>query len=158
MRDAFGGIVNIFFIIMFIVIISGYLAFAANYNKAFRYKNKIINVIEQYEGYGVGQPGSEVTKAIDNYRKSIGYSLSTTLRADEPEECINGTDMTCNTNCDNKLGYCYVEQTQTTSGELTKKYYTITTAVNIDIPILNRIMPNMRIFQVNGTTKAIKVH
>ena len=50
MRDAFGGIVNISMIVVFLVIVSGYLAFNVSYTKAFRVKNKIITTIEQYEG------------------------------------------------------------------------------------------------------------
>ena len=42
MRDAFGGIANMVVIIVFLVIVSGYLAFNVNYTKAFRVKNKII--------------------------------------------------------------------------------------------------------------------
>ncbi len=158
MRDALGGIVNIGFIVVFIVIVNGYLAFAANYNKAFRYKNKIINLIEQYEGVGVGESNSVLTKTIDGYRKSIGYSLSTQLNADVPAECNGSTGISCSDPyCDNTLGFCVVEQNRST-GELPVKYYTVTTAVNIDIPLLNKFIPNMKIFQVNGTTKAIKSH
>ena len=51
MRDAFGGAVNVLFIAIFIAIVNGYLAFTANYNKAFRIKNRIISLIEQNEGY-----------------------------------------------------------------------------------------------------------
>ena len=50
MRDAFGGIANMVVIIVFLVIVSGYLAFNVNYTKAFRVKNKIISTFEQYEG------------------------------------------------------------------------------------------------------------
>ena len=50
MRDAFGGIANIVVIVVFLVIVSGYLAFNVNYTKAFRVKNKIISTFEQFEG------------------------------------------------------------------------------------------------------------
>lgn len=46
MRDAIGGVVNIQIILVFIVIVSGYLAFSVNYTKAFRVKNKIITTLE----------------------------------------------------------------------------------------------------------------
>lgn len=140
MRDAFGGIVNISFIVVFMVIVNGYLAFAASYNKAFRYKNKIINIIEQNEGFD-----DVAQKKIHDYRISLGYSL----HAD-----IEVKDATCI----QEDGYCYSKNTSSTTGELSKEYYTVTTAVNIDIPILNKFLPNMHIFQVNGTTKTITKH
>ena len=51
MRDAIGGVVNVAFIAVFLVIVSGYLAFSVSYNKAFKVKNKIISILEQYEYY-----------------------------------------------------------------------------------------------------------
>ena len=50
MRDAFGGLVNIVIIVVFIVVVSGYLAFNVTYTKAFKVKNKMISLLEQYEG------------------------------------------------------------------------------------------------------------
>ena len=50
MRDAFGGIVNIVLVAIFLVIISGILGLVVNYTKAFRMKNTVISTIEQYEG------------------------------------------------------------------------------------------------------------
>ena len=49
MRDAFGGIVNLSMIVIFLVLVCGYLAFNVNYTKAFRVKNYIITTMEQYE-------------------------------------------------------------------------------------------------------------
>lgn len=153
MRDAFGGIVNISFIVVFMVIVNGYLAFAANYNKAFRYKNKIINIIEQNEGYD-----EKALKKIEAYRLSIGYSLSKDIKPDIPKDC-NQTDVICGTQiCPTGQGFCVVQATQGKTNELSKKFYTVTTAVNIDIPILNKFLTEMKIFQVNGTTKTITKH
>ena len=50
MRDAFGGIVNIVLVAIFLVIVSGILGLVVNYTKAFRMKNTVISAIEQYEG------------------------------------------------------------------------------------------------------------
>ena len=141
MRDAFGGIVNISFIVVFMVIVNGYLAFAANYNKAYKYKNKIINIIEQNEGYD-----DNAKTKIHKYRVAIGYSLDTDIKVSDSKAI-----------CVTEEGFCYKENTQTT-GELTKKYYTVTTAVNIDIPMLNKFLPNMHVFQVSGDTKTITKH
>lgn len=46
-------------------------------------------------------------------------------------------------------------ETDTENVDLKKKvYYQVTTAIVIDIPIINKIMPNLKMFQVSGTTKA----
>ena len=72
MRDAFGGIVNISMIVVFLVVVSGYLAFNVTYTKAFRMKNKIITTLEQYEGC---QGTNEQTWVgiLEDYANSIGY-------------------------------------------------------------------------------------
>lgn len=146
MSNAFGGIVNISFIVVFLVIVSGYLAFSVNYNKAFRVKNKIINSIEVCEGIeGTPTAGSNecAQKRINEYMSNIGYSLSSNFRISNYDQCGQG--------------YCYKKIIDTEEGTDAgiKYHYNVATAVNIDIPILNKILPNMKIFQVSGSTKTI---
>ncbi len=146
MRDAYGGIVNLTFIVAFIVIVSGYLAFSVNYNKAFRAKNTIINAIEVCEGI-TGDPNDCAGTQIQSYMKQTGYSI--------PKDfSISGFE------CPTNKGYCWKENTITAKnseiGE--KKYYTVVTAVSIDLPIINRILPNVKLFQVSGNTKTITKH
>ena len=47
MRDAFGGVFMVRLFLVFIVIYVGFTAVSLNYAKAFRIKNKVIDVIEQ---------------------------------------------------------------------------------------------------------------
>ena len=58
-------------------------------------------------------------------------------------------------------GYCYKEFNASSEaggayseGEK-QVYYRVVTQINIDIPIINKIMPGLRIFQVSGNTKLI---
>lgn len=144
MRDAFGGIVNITIIIVFLVIVSGYLAFNVNYTKAFRVKNKIITTIEQYEG-NCSNIGGACDQAITDYMREIGYSVQTGFNL-EGYDCRNG--------------YC-IQRVEASANEGIKEndgkvYYKVATVIYIDIPIINKIMPNLKIFQVTGTTRAIK--
>lgn len=142
MRDAFGGLMNIIIIVVFLVIVSGYLAFNVTYTKAFRVKNKIITTIEQYEG-NCGNESSACDKEILSYMKELGYSPETTLNI-EGYECKNG--------------YCIkrIEPERSVNAvndQEQKVYYKVVTAISIDIPIINKIMPQLKIFQVSGTTK-----
>lgn len=143
MRDAFGGIVNIAMILTFIVLVSGYLAFNVNYTKAFRVKNKIISTYEQYEGK-CGSSSSECREKIQAYMEQVGYSSPKMTKGDY-------------TGCAN--GYCYkeIEVEKTSNIEKGKKvYYKIKTQITIDIPIINKILPGLRIFEVTGDTKVIE--
>ena len=143
MRDAFGGLMNMVLIVVFLVLVSGYLAFNVNYTKAFRVKNKIITTIEQYEGAcEPGNPSNKCNQVIKDYMKSVGYNASS----------LQINDYECNDS------YCIKRiEAETDAGnvDLKKKvYYKVTTAIVIDIPIINKIMPQLSIFQVSGTTKA----
>lgn len=142
MRDAFGGIVNITFIVVFMVIVNGYLAFAANYNKAFRVKNKIISLIEQNEGWD--KNNTELKNKIQTEMKQVGYAV-TNLSIEDYD-------------CDTQWGYCVREINNNKSTEINKITYEVVTAVNIDIPILRNFLPKLSAFQVSGTTKAITQH
>ena len=141
MRDAFGGIVNIAIIVVFLVLVSGYLAFNVNYTKAFRVKNKIISTLEQYEG--VCPEESACDRIITNYMKEIGYNAEGFR--------LSGYD------CRMEKGYCIrrVEASTDTGGidGSNKFYYEVVTKINIEIPIINRI--GLRFFQVSGSTKLI---
>lgn len=150
MRDAFGGLVNIVIIVVFIVVVSGYLAFNVTYTKAFKVKNKMISLLEQYEGKcGSTYANSRCNNTINEYVKNVGYSI--------PNMKKDGYD------CDATPGLCIRKyDTQLNAGvkpdEQTDRqsfYYEVCASINVDIPIINRIMPNMRLFQVCGDTKQI---
>lgn len=143
MRDAFGGIINLAMIVVFLVLVCGYLAFNVNYTKAFRVKNYIITSLEQYEGYC--SSGSDCSKKIQSYIDKVGYSA--------PDFKLDG--YVCN------YGYCYKEYKvsnevdSSVSESKNQVYYNVVTQINIDIPIINKIMPGLKIFQISGNTKLI---
>lgn len=143
MRDAFGGVVNLAMIVVFLVLVCGYLAFNVNYTKAFRVKNYIITSLEQYEGNCAS--GTACSDKIQAYIKQVGYSA--------PNFKID--DYICN------YGYCYKEfkvsneLDDSVSESKNQVYYRVVTQINIDIPIVNKIMPGLKIFQISGNTKLI---
>lgn len=152
MRDAFGGVVNLVIIVVFLVLVSGYLAFNVNYTKAFRVKNKIISTFEQYEG-NCQSSTTEVNTCngeIVAYMKRIGYSAPDFNLTGEPDNYDK-----CH------YGYCYkkieVPKDSDSVDTETKVYYKIATQINIDIPIINKILPGLKIFQVTGDTMPITV-
>ena len=146
MRDAFGGVVNLAMIVVFLVLVTGYLAFNVNYTKAFRVKNYIITKFEQYEG-NCEREDSECYKEIQSYMKTVGYHQPRGIEVD-------------GFNCDR--GYCFKEfEVKKDSGSVNDRdkqvYYRVVTQIIIDIPIVNKIMPNLKIFQIAGDTKLITV-
>lgn len=155
MRDAFGGITSLAIIVVFLVLVSGYLAFNVNYTKAFRVKNKIVSMFEQYEGNcgNRGPSTQECDAKIDEYIQNIGYSAPYLTN-------VNQTSLVCPTvgcvsGCSQK-GYCWMKVDVTTATDIEDKaYYKIATQINMDIPIINKIMPGLKIFQITGDTRTI---
>ena len=80
MKDAFGGLLNIVIIAIFLVIVEGVLGLVVNYSKAFRMKNAAISTIERYEGLGCfTSSGSDCRDKIVSQARSIGYAPPGTL-------------------------------------------------------------------------------
>lgn len=148
MRDAMGGSVALVIIVVFIVIALGYMAFNVNYTKAFRMKNKIISVYEDYDG---DCSSSECKSAIKEYAKTIGYSTGNNMSC--PARYKNEDDLYC------VKDFEYENRTHDRSGLIDdmkdKRYYRIITKINIEIPIINNIL-DLKIFYITGDTKTFE--
>ncbi len=157
MRESLGSIWIVSFVFFVIILISGFLAFNTNYNKAFKMKNKIINVLEKHNNVITDDAQEEIRE----YAKSIGYSASS-----------NYTNTCGNSGYDrdsNNIGWCYKEHKSssdnTMSGdsngtnvsEYKTTYIDVKTFVSIDIPIFNLLFPHINQFSVTGSTKEIRV-
>lgn len=68
MREGIGSIALYNIIIIFIVVTFAILAGTMSYSKAFKSNNRIINIIEKYEGYN-----GIAAEKIDLFLSSIGY-------------------------------------------------------------------------------------
>lgn len=73
MRDAFGGAFSIKLMLIFLMLYIAFICVALNYARAFRVKNRIINVIEQNEG--IDNHGDVQTK-ISEVLYNAGYYVS----------------------------------------------------------------------------------
>jgi len=154
MKEAFGGVFNFIFLIIFLVIVIGVLGLTFSYTKAFKMKNAIISVIEEYEGSGC-YPEINGTSTFDTAcRRAI------TKKAQDLK--YNPVSLNCDATCSENSGmckggdvYCYEMKTTHKDG---KKYavFRVITQVDINFPIIERIM-GLRFFQVAGDTKQIQL-
>ena len=163
MRDAFGGLLNIAIIVVFMALVSGYLAFNVSYAKAFKVKNKIISTYENYSGTcDFNNSDNKCFSEVLDYEKSIGYQAN--IHLSEERICSGAsTEGYTGCECNEALGFCWLESTKYVEDGIetitTTKYksFRIVTQVYIDMPIINRLLPNLSIFQVTGDTKDIPV-
>lgn len=120
-------------IIIFIVIIFGFLAATMSYYKAFKINNRIVDAIERYEGYNSNEKDNGAKQEIDRVLNNFGYSI-------EPINCRETyKKMTLvETSQNNGYKYCiYIDNVNPSKGE----YYTygVVTYMNINLPFVNKI-------------------
>lgn len=146
MRDAMGGTVALVIIVVFIVIALGYMAFNVNYTKAFRMKNKIISVYEDYDGNCQG----ECRQAIKMYANTIGYSTGNNITC--PAGYKVSDDIYCYKKVETKENISNIDIVDDTKK---KSYYRIITKINVEVPIINNIL-DLKIFYITGDTKTFE--
>ncbi len=168
MRDAIGGTFTFQIIIFFLVLVSGYLAFSVNYSKAFRAKNKVIDVYEAYEG---NLKNDRAQEKINTYFKQIGYNPAQEYVNVKNAECAEigsstggsttGSDASkvCG-KCECQNGFCIKEvcDTENSSTLLSKKYAEVTTFVSIDIPIMKWVLSRIPFFTVKGSSSTVTTY
>ena len=87
MRDAVGGTFMMYVLLVFLAVYITFVAVAFNYARAFRVKNKVIDIIEQNEGLDDYRNTSGAIGDIENYLNSVSYNVNS-----------NGNSVTSN-NC-----------------------------------------------------------
>lgn len=151
MNEGIGSAVVLTIIIIFIAVVSTYMAFNVNYTKAFRVKNKIV---DNYNKYGIvcRDPSSDCYKEIISYAKELGYNPRKVL--------CPSVDASSNYYPVSNDYYCAVSHKKDADPDSIDDgeyyYFSITTTIDIDIPIVNNVL-GIRLLTVTGDTKTIKV-
>ena len=133
MRDAFGGAFSIKLMLVFLILYVSFICVAINYARAFRVKNRLINIIEQQEGYTDAVGSSQIVP----YLQSTGYFIN----QDEVNNVI------CNGCTFYEPGYSVM---RVNAG--TKEYYHVETYMVFTLPIINVHFP----IAVRGETRVME--
>ena len=155
MKEAVGQTISLQVILVFLVFLNAFLAFSVNYTKAFRVKNKVINELEQNEGFN-----STAQTNIINYITKVGYNIrDVNGDVENVGSCMHGVCI--KPHCvgtvgnSNESGTC---PTNVADSKNYRIYYSVTTYINIDLPIINNILnQEWNIFKVQGDTSTIYV-
>ena len=150
MRDAISGAMTLQIIVIFLIIINCYLAFSVNYTKAFRVKNEIRSIVEKNEGLTC-----DALEQINELMLSTNYAMN-----EEFENwCRNNGYTVANVDAGS---FCYkynkvdVSGTSNENSKYKGAYYTIATFVNVDLPLVNNLLPFAgNLFLVKGETALI---
>lgn len=145
MKDAIGGIFNLSLLMVFILLVSGFISLAINYTKAYRVKNNVLTNLEKYEG---NTNYTEMLERTNKLAKSVGYRAS-----NKSITTAESKGYTCPKYNGETIGWCYKK------GETLNEKFTINIVVfvNINIPVINQIFSNFEFFWMGGTTSQIPI-
>lgn len=126
-------------IILFIVIVFGFLAGTMSYYKAFKINNRIVSAIEKFEGYNTNAAGNGSLDEINRVLGSFGYRL-----AEEDFNCpasygdMNLLEVDSDIVGKNPYRYCiYANNTRPREGDF--YMYGVLTYMNIDLPFIEKL-------------------
>ena len=143
MRDAFGGAFMLKLALVFIIIYVSFMAIALNYAKAFRVKNGVINIIEQYNFSG--NRDTDTINRINTYLEKSNYNYGKDALKNY---CNNSAGPGTDDYIFTERGACIIPRTRE---DTTDRYYEILTFIHIQLPFLgiNFTVP------IKGETKII---
>lgn len=150
MKEAIGQVYALQIILAFVILLNGYMAYSVNYARAFRVKNQIVDIIEEYEGPNNEEAIDKINTIIDQMTYEVPQRLVNNFKSRYSDE--NSGEP----NCQN--GWCYIEHNVSiddADGERNGKYYSVVTFVNIDIPVINNIIGLGDFLSVYGETRTI---
>ena len=137
MREATGSSMLLYIVVFFVGIIILFFAGIMAYSKAYKAKNRIIEVIEEYGTYTRGT-GSTAENTVKSSLKSMGYQTG---------DC-SGTTQKGYTSVQNSSGYKYCVYNKNANGGT---QYKVITYVHFDFPIIGSAIN----IPVSGETKIL---
>lgn len=148
MRDAFGGAFSIKLMLIFLMLYVSFICVALNYARAFRVKNRIINIIEQNEGYGYDSSNDvKVNEDINTYLGNAGYHVSYGDLNDGTSSCSSDF-----IGFSKGHGYCIVEIKDPYNGNI---HYLVETYMLFRIPIIDTFTGLNFPIRVAGETRIV---
>ena len=132
MRDAVGGTFMIYVFLIFLAVYITFVAVAFNYARAFRVKNKVIDIIEQSEGIEDYNniSNESVLGQINTYLNEVSYRVN---GINENTKHCTGYD-----HVDTERGYCISRESSVSDIDGgTASYYKVVTFIRLEIPFMD---------------------
>lgn len=150
MKDAVGGSILLYIVVIFVSIVILLFVSIISYSKAYKVKNKIIEIIERNDGQITDDSGlmnSALLDEINQELNRVGYRV--TSNGVSSEKCTADSSRgTCNNLNTTTYQYCICEQTSATEGGLS---FEVITYVNYEFPVIGDLLT----FPVKGETKIL---
>lgn len=141
MKASIGGSMLLYIVLFFVSIVILFFVGIIAYTKAYRVKNRIVNIIEENGGYT-----ADLKATIDGELKKYGY-LTTKVSVD-CKKASSHSNSTCENLPAGQYKYCICHTTHNSG-----KVYEVITYTQFDIPLIGGILSNA----VHGETKTLGV-
>lgn len=151
MRESFGGAFMLKLAIVFIVVYVSFMAVAVNYAKAFRVKNQVINIIEQYQYNGETSDTNPAIKEINRYLASVPYNFGSNTEVKKTCENIAGEG---NEYIFTRTGACIIPKGTMGKFGNSTRYYKVVTFIDIDFNFFDIHLT----VPISGETKVIYIN
>lgn len=129
MKDSVGGSILFYLVTIFTSIIILFFVGIISYSKAYKVKNKILEVIEQNNGYD-----SNVQAELNEELRKVGYRVISEPITDTKCKSDSSRGQCTNLN-ESTYYYCVCEQSSNASSS-TGKTYEVITYVYFEFPII----------------------
>ena len=158
MRDAYAGIVNLVFVVVFLMVISGVLGLIVSYTKAFKMKDSVISTIEHYEGSGCYKSGDDISdtacaKTIIQIANNLKYAPSSISSCPSGFYAIkDGSTILACVRKNDSPNHMDIGNRK----NVPVAVFTVSTRVDLTFPLIDKIT-GLSVFQVTGDTKVIEI-
>ena len=125
MKEAIGNSAIFTFAIIFISIVMMVFLSSLNYSKAFKIKNRIVGIIENYESGYIRDNRNEIDEEIEAFLRDAGYRINAENNSCPTRNGKKALNSTYN------YRYCIYEYDSTRG-----KYYGVITYMYFDIPLI----------------------
>lgn len=155
MRESLGGSLLLNLVIVFAGLVIIFFISILSYSKAYRVKNRIVEIIEKYGAYEkIDANGKNaITEELNPDLSAAGYETSIPRKCDTIRTRLVNEKYTgaLSSNLNKTYGYDYCVFEMKSSTNSTGKYYVVVTFIHFEIPILGDFLT----FPVYGETKIL---
>ena len=146
MKDAVGGSLLLNLVVIFTSIVILFFVGIIAYSKAYKVKNRIIEIIERNEEYS-----DDLIDELSIELKKVGYRLGSSVPSNEKCASVSSRGKCVNLN-ETNYQYCVCEHSDSvSSNEDGGSVFEVITFVHFDFPIIGDFIT----FPVKGETKVL---
>lgn len=143
MRQAVGSAFILNLVIFFITLMMLIFVGSISYSKAYKVKNRIINIIEDNKGYD-----DSSIEEIETVLADIGYQIGQTSNCAKVKPNVESVQVYPRSDFVSGYRYCIFKNETSNNGGV---YYTVVTFMRFDFPVIG----NFAEFPVKGETKVL---